>query len=67
MPDSGALPGQSYRDERGHRLFGCAKRGCDAINPDWRAFGAHGKSWCLHHRPLRARLRVWWQEHSRAW
>lgn len=46
----------------GRRFYGCAKRGCDAVNPDYLSFGAHGKSWCLHHRPLRARLRVWWQE-----
>lgn len=48
------------------RLYGCARRGCDAVNPDYLNFGAHGKSWCLHHRPLRARLRVWWQERRNA-
>lgn len=44
------------------RLYGCAKRGCDTVNPDYLAFGGLGKSWCLRHRPLRSRLRVWWQE-----
>lgn len=49
------------------RLYGCAKRGCDAVNPDYWAFGSRdGKSWCLHHRPLRSRLRVWWQERRNA-
>jgi hypothetical protein len=48
--------------ERRERFYGCARRGCDAVNPSHLSFGAHGKSWCLHHRPWRARLRVWWQE-----
>lgn len=38
------------------RLYGCAKRGCDAVNPDYLAFGSHnGKSYCLHHVPRRLR------------
>jgi hypothetical protein len=44
------------------RYYGCARRGCDSVNPDYLSFGAHGKSWCLGHRPLWARIRVWWQE-----
>jgi hypothetical protein len=46
-------------------LYGCAKRGCDAMNPDYLAFGTRdGKSWCLGHIPLRARIRLWWQERT---
>lgn len=41
------------------RLYGCAKRGCDRINPDWESYGAYGKSWCLGHAPLRIRLQRW--------
>jgi len=41
------------------RLYGCAKRGCDAINMDFEAYGAYGKSWCLHHPPFRVRVRRW--------
>jgi hypothetical protein len=57
-------PYEVERNGRTFRLYGCARRGCDAVNPDYLAFGAHGKSWCLGHRPLLARLRVWWQERS---
>lgn len=39
------------------KWFGCARRGCDAVNPDYLAYGAYGKTWCLHHAPLRIRLR----------
>jgi hypothetical protein len=39
------------------RLYGCAKRGCDAVNPDYLSYGAYGKGWCLHHTPLRIRIR----------
>lgn len=45
-----------------YKLFGCAKRGCDQVNPDWRAFGSSGKTYCLDHIPLRSRARLWWQE-----
>jgi hypothetical protein len=41
------------------RLYGCAKRGCDAVNPDYLSYGAYGKSWCLGHAPFRIRLRRW--------
>jgi hypothetical protein len=45
------------------RLYGCAKRGCDAVNPDYLAFGTRdGRTWCLDHRPLLSRVLVWWQE-----
>lgn len=51
------------RGDRTWRLYGCAKRGCDAVNPDYLSFGArNGKGYCLHHIPFRSRLRVWWQE-----
>lgn len=43
--------------------YGCARAGCDNVNPDWAAFGARdGRSYCLTHVPLRSRLRLWWQE-----
>lgn len=39
-------------------LYGCAKRGCDAVDPDYLSYGTRdGKSWCLGHVPLRIRLR----------
>lgn len=41
----------------GIRMYGCAKRGCDAVNPSYLSYGAYGKSWCLHHPPLRVRVR----------
>lgn len=44
------------------RLYGCARRGCDAISLDFESFGAGGKGYCLHHIPLCYRLKVWWQE-----
>jgi hypothetical protein len=44
------------------RFYGCARRGCDRVNPDWWSFGARGKSWCLDHRPLLTRLRMWLRE-----
>lgn len=47
----------SPNGERTWKLYGCAKRGCDRINPDYESYGAYGKSWCLHHPPLRVRLR----------
>jgi hypothetical protein len=47
-------------------LYGCAKRGCDRINPDYLSFGTReGLGYCLNHIPLRSRLRLWWQERSR--
>lgn len=50
---------QRYRTVRGgFKLFGCAKRGCDAVNPDHAAFGARGKSWCLNHVPVLVRLKM---------
>jgi len=46
----------------GFKIFACAKRGCDRINPDWYAFGtADGKTYCLHHIPLRSRIKLWWK------
>lgn len=62
---------EAHRDHAGHylhpspdgkrifRLYGCAKRGCDRVNPDYESYGAYGMSWCLHHVPLRIRLRRW--------
>lgn len=44
------------------RLYGCARRGCDRINPDYESYGAYGKSWCLDHVPLRIRLRRWLED-----
>lgn len=45
------------------RKYGCAKRGCDAVNPAYLSFKAsNGKGYCLGHRPLRSRIRCWWQE-----
>jgi hypothetical protein len=44
------------------RVYGCAKRGCDAVNRAWESYGAYGKSWCLGHVPLRVRLRRWFGE-----
>jgi hypothetical protein len=35
-----------------------ARRGCDAVNPDYLSFGARDKSWCLHHIPLLVRLKM---------
>lgn len=41
------------------RLYGCAKRGCDQVNPDYLSFGAkNGKGYCLDHIPLRIRLKM---------
>lgn len=48
------------------RLYGCAKRGCDAVNPDYMSFGAGDVGYCLHHIPVRLRLRLWWQERKSA-
>jgi hypothetical protein len=48
---------------RTQTVYGCARRGCDAINLAYESFGGHdGRSYCLDHVPLRSRLRVWWQE-----
>jgi hypothetical protein len=45
------------------RMYGCAKAGCHAVNdPSW-AYGAYGKSWCLHHPPLRIKIRRWLYDH----
>jgi hypothetical protein len=47
---------------RTFRVYGCAKRGCDRVNPDYQSFGSRGgKGYCLDHVPLRARVRLWWQ------
>ena len=38
--------------EGGWRYYGCARWGCDAVNPDYLSYGTKdGRSWCLHHRP----------------
>ena len=37
-------------------LFGCAKRGCDAVNPGYLSFGVGDQGYCLHHIPLRCCL-----------
>jgi hypothetical protein len=45
------------------KLFGCAKRGCDSVNPDYLSFGSvNGKGYCLDHIPLRSRIRLYFQE-----
>lgn len=41
------------------RLYGCARRGCDAVSPDYESYGAYGKSWCFKHIPRRIRFRRW--------
>ncbi len=47
----------------------CAK--CGTVNPDYLTFETgwpdNIKHWCLTHIPLRARIKVWWQERSRSW
>jgi hypothetical protein len=48
------------------KIYGCAKRGCDRLTLDYESFGTRGgKSYCLAHIPLRARIRLWWQEKRR--
>lgn len=47
-----------YVSGSGFRLYGCARRGCDAVNPDYLSFGARGKSWCLGHIPFLVRLKM---------
>lgn len=42
--------------KNGWRHYGCARWGCDAVNPDYQSYGTRdGRSWCLHHRPGRIR------------
>ncbi len=47
--------------------YPCAK--CGTTNPDYLAFETGWPNriryWCLHHIPLRARIKVWWQERRR--
>lgn len=46
--------------------WACAK--CGEVQPDWWQFGVGcptRKVYCLHHIPLRYRLRVRWQEWRR--
>lgn len=46
----------------GWRYYGCARWGCDAVNPDYQSYGtSDGRSWCLHHRPgpFRRFLMAW--------
>lgn len=47
---------------RRRRLYGCAKRGCDKVNPPYLSFRGGDKGYCLDHIPLRYRIKVWWQE-----
>lgn len=47
-----------YVTEQGFRLYGCAKRGCDAVNPDYEAFGVGDRSYCLHHIPFLTRMKM---------
>jgi hypothetical protein len=50
-------------DDHEFHLYGCAKRGCDRVNIDYEAFGTRdGKTYCLHHIPLRSKFRLWRQE-----
>ena len=51
--------GDNNAERHEDRLYGCAKRGCHAVNKPYMSYGAYGKSWCLHHAPLRIRLRRW--------
>lgn len=48
-------------------LYGCCKRGCDAVNPDYLSFGVGWppRSYCLHHIPRRVRIRMWlWEKRA---
>jgi hypothetical protein len=56
----GELPRQRVGGEAVlRRFYGCAKRGCDAVNPDYLSFGTRdGLGYCLHHIPIRSRLRL---------
>lgn len=55
-----------YVAEIAEKSAGCARRGCCAVNPPWETFTTrNGKTWCLAHVPLTARVRVWWQERRR--
>ena len=60
-PISAPWPPQYTHTANGRtwRLYGCAKRGCDKVNPDYATFGAGDKNYCLGHIPLRTRLRLW--------
>lgn len=52
-----------YKEIPMHKVYGCAKRGCDAVNPAYLSFGTReGKGYCLHHIPWRSRLRLWKQD-----
>lgn len=44
------------------KLFGCAKRGCDKVSPDYLSVGVGDKGYCIDHVPLFARLRMRWQD-----
>lgn len=48
--------------DREYRLYGCARRGCDKVVPDYWVFESRGSTYCLLHVPLLARLRVAWRE-----
>jgi hypothetical protein len=41
------------------RLYGCAKRGCDRISPDYMSFGTKGgKGYCLDHIPRLVKFKM---------
>lgn len=60
-----ALARLLYVAELARESRGCARRGCCSVNAPWETFTSRGKTYCLGHIPLRARLRVWWQERRR--
>lgn len=45
-----------------YKYFGCAKRGCDKVNPDYLAFESgwprKPKTWCLNHIPKLVKLKM---------
>jgi hypothetical protein len=56
-----------YVAEIAEKSTGCARSGCCMVNAPWQTFTTRdGKTWCLGHMPLRARVRVWWQERRNA-
>lgn len=59
MPDQSETQYTHTSNGRTWKLYGCAKDGCDAVNPDYLSCGVGERSYCLHHIPLRyRRLRV---------
>lgn len=45
-----------------YKYFGCCKRHCNAINPDYLAFGVGintDHTYCLHHIPRYIKVKMW--------